>query len=54
MSIKMDYEEKIEKCCLENSDLPIEFVKEVLISNNSDRALAEPFKFEGDDDFQEN
>lgn len=38
----------IGKCALENPELPIEFVKELLISKNSDRALAEPFEFKED------
>jgi hypothetical protein len=36
----------IGKCALDNPDLPIEFVKDILISKHSDRSLAEPFKFE--------
>ena len=36
----------IGKCALDNPDLPIEFVKELLISKHQDRSLAEPFKFE--------
>ncbi len=31
------------KTALENPDLPIEFVRELLISKHTDRALAEPF-----------
>ena len=38
------------KCALDNPDLPIEFVKDLLISKHQDRSLAEPFKFEGEDD----
>lgn len=33
------------KCALENPDLPIEFVKDILISKHQDKSLAEPFKF---------
>lgn len=40
----------IGKCALDNPDLPIEFVKELLISKHQDRSLAEPFKFEGSGD----
>ena len=36
----------IGKCALENPDLPIEFVRELLISKHQDRSLAEPFDFE--------
>ena len=32
------------KTALENPDLPIEFVRELLISKRTDRALAEPFE----------
>lgn len=35
----------IGKCALDNPDLPIEFVKELLISKHHDRSLAEPFEF---------
>lgn len=37
----------IGKCALENPDLPIEFVKDLLISRHQDKSLAEPFHFEG-------
>lgn len=47
---QIEYWAKIGKCALENPDLPIEFVKDLLISKHTDRALAEPFKFEGDND----
>lgn len=36
----------IGKCALDNPDLPIEFVKELLISKHQDKSLAEPFNFE--------
>ena len=35
----------IGKCALENPDLPIEFVKDILISKYQDKSLAEPFSF---------
>ena len=35
------------KCALDNPDLPIEFVKDLLISKNQDKSLAEPFSFAG-------
>lgn len=38
------------KCALDNPDLPIEFVRDVLISKQQDRSLAEPFKLEEDSD----
>ena len=40
----------IGKCALDNPDLPIEFIKDLLISKNTDRSLAEPFSFEENDD----
>jgi hypothetical protein len=36
----------IGKCALDNPDLPIEFIRDLLISKHQDRSLAEPFKFE--------
>ncbi len=33
------------KCALDNPDLPIEFVKDLLVSKQQDRSLAEPFQF---------
>lgn len=36
------------KCALDNPDLPIEFVRDLLISKNQDSAVAEPFKFDED------
>lgn len=33
------------KCALDNPDLPIEFVKELLITKYQDRSLAEDFDF---------
>lgn len=40
----------IGKCALDNPDLPIEFVKDLLISKHQDRSLAQPFNFEEDSD----
>jgi hypothetical protein len=40
----------IGKCALDNPDLPIEFVKDLLISKHQDRSAAEPFKFKEDSD----
>jgi hypothetical protein len=37
----------IGKCALDNPDLPIEFVKDLLVSKHQDKSLAGPFKFEG-------
>lgn len=38
------------KNALDNPDLPIEFVRDLLISKYQDRSLAEPFKFEENSD----
>lgn len=37
----------IGKCALDNPDLSVDFIREILISKNQDRSLAEPFTFEG-------
>lgn len=36
----------IGKCALDNPDLPIDFVKDLLIAKHTDIDLAEPFSFE--------
>ncbi len=36
------------RCALENPDLPVEFIRDTLISKNTDKSLAEPFDFEDD------
>jgi hypothetical protein len=41
---------RIGKCALDNPDLPIEFIRDVLMSKLADRSLAEPFEFEGEDE----
>lgn len=43
---QIEYWAMLGKCALENPDLPIEFVKDLLISKNQDKSLAEPFTFE--------
>lgn len=35
------------KCALDNPDLPVEFIKDLLVSKHQSRSLAEPFTFEG-------
>ena len=47
---QIEYWSRIGKCALDNPDLPIEFIRDLLVSKNSDRSLAEPFVFEGDDE----
>ncbi len=46
---QIEFWAKIGKCALENPDLPVEFVRKLLVSKNTDRSLAEPFNFEEDD-----
>ena len=43
---QIEYWAKVGKCVLDNPDLPIEFLKDLLISKQQDRSLAEPFEFE--------
>lgn len=43
---QIEFWARIGKCALDNPDLPIEFIKEMLISKNQDRSLAEPFEFD--------
>lgn len=47
---QIEFWAKVGKCALDNPDLPTEFIKELLISKNTDRSLAEPFQFETDDE----
>jgi len=47
---QIEFWAKIGQCVLENPDLPRDFVKTLLISKETDRALAEPFIFEESDD----
>ena len=43
---QIEFWARIGKCALDNPDLPIEFLKELLISKQQDQSLAEPFNFE--------
>lgn len=47
---QIEFWAKIGKCALENPDLPIEFIRDLLISKAQDRSLAEPFQFESEDE----
>ena len=47
---QIEFWAKIGKCALENPDLPVEFIRELLMSKNMDRSLAEPFIFEKGDE----
>lgn len=42
---QIEYWARLGKCAMENPDLPIEFIKEILISKNTDHDVAEPFEF---------
>ncbi len=44
---QIEYWATIGKCALDNPDLPIEFIRDILVAKNLDRSLAEPFEFEG-------
>ena len=44
---QIEFWAEVGKCALDNPDLPIDFIKEVLIAKKLDKSLAEPFKFEG-------
>lgn len=46
ISKQIEFWATLGKCALENPDLPIEFIKELLIAKNTDRSLAEVFAFE--------
>jgi hypothetical protein len=45
---QIEFWAEIGKCALDNPDLPIEFVRELLLSKRLDRSLAEPFEFSKD------
>lgn len=46
---QIEFWARIGKCALDNPELPIEFVRDLLISKNQDCSLAERFEFEEDD-----
>jgi hypothetical protein len=43
---QIEYWTMVGKCALDNPDLPIEFIKDVLIAKHTDKSLAEPFELE--------
>lgn len=49
ISNQIEFWAKIGKCALDNPDLPIEFVRDLMISKHQDRSLAQPFDFEEKD-----
>lgn len=44
---QIEYWAKLGKCALDNPDLPVEFIRDVLLSKLQDKSLSEPFYFEG-------
>lgn len=44
---QIEYWATVGKCALDNPDLPIEFIRDILVAKNIDNSLAEPFEFEG-------
>lgn len=46
ISNQIEFWASLGKCALDNPDLPIEFIKDILIAKRQDKALAEPFHFE--------
>lgn len=47
---QIEYWAKIGKAALDNPDLPIEFIRDILVSMAQDRSLAEPFVPQGQHD----
>ena len=47
---QIEFWAKVGKCAIDNPELPTEFIKDLLISKETDRELAEPFTFENTDD----
>jgi len=47
---QIEFWAKVGRCALDNPDLPIDFIRDTLISKNSDRSLAEPFEFSTDEE----
>lgn len=47
VALQIEYWAKVGKAALDNPDLPIEFIRDLLISREQDRSLAEPFTPEG-------
>lgn len=43
---QIEYWARIGKCALDNPDLPIDFIKELLIAKDEDKTLATPFNIE--------
>lgn len=43
---QIEYWANLGKCALDNPDLPIEFIRDILMSKRQNTQLAEPFYFE--------
>lgn len=43
---QIEYWAKVGKAALDNPDLPIEFIRDILVAKTQDRSLAEPFVIE--------
>ncbi len=43
---QIEYWAKIGKCALDNPELPVEFIKDILVAKHLDKSLAEPFNLE--------
>jgi ParD-like antitoxin of type II bacterial toxin-antitoxin system len=43
---QIEYWAKLGKCALDNPDLPIDFIKDLLLAKLQDKSLAETFNFE--------
>jgi hypothetical protein len=46
ISHQIEFWAHLGKCVLDNPDLPVEFVKDILISKHQSNSLAKPFNFE--------
>jgi hypothetical protein len=47
---QIEYWAFLGKCALDNPDLPVEFIKDIIMSKRQDKSLAERFVFEAKDD----
>ncbi len=47
---QIEFWARIGKCALDNPNLPVKFLKELLISKQTNRSLAEPFYYKGKSD----
>jgi len=47
---QIEFWAKVGRAALDNPDLPVDFVRDILVAKVQDRALAEPFIPEGSDD----